>query len=87
MQVKIQGMVERRKTLPEGLNWWDMLSLAQKFSASSLSQFGYEVVFIRHQQGKSLAVLTCFDGIAAISEEGDINTSPRICIRSSSSTT
>jgi len=83
MLVKIQGMVERRKLTPENSVWWEKLSLAQKFSASSLSQFGYELVFIRHQEGKSLAVLQCNNGIAVISQDGEINTSPHVYIRSS----
>jgi hypothetical protein len=31
MQVKIQGIVERRKTAPENSTWWEKLSLAQSF--------------------------------------------------------
>jgi hypothetical protein len=83
MQVKIQGIVERRKTAPENSTWWEKLSLAQKFSASSLSQFGYELIFIRHEEGKNLAFLQCDNGIAIIKEDGEINTSPHIAIRSS----
>jgi len=74
-------LVERRAVQPEHSVWWDKLSLAQKFSASSLGKFGYELSFIRNENGHSLAVLTCRGGIAVISEDGEINTSPNIQIR------
>ena len=61
--------------------WWSKLSLAQKFSASSLGKFGYELCFVRNEHGHSLAVLTCNSGVAVITEDGDINTSPNIKIR------
>ena len=83
MKNSVQGIIERRKTPPEDSTWWDKLSLAQKFSASSLSQFGYDLTFIRYQDGQSLAVLQCNNGIAIISEEGEINTSPHVYIRTS----
>ena len=74
-------MLERRKEAPEQSVWWNKLSLAQKFSASSLGQFGYELSFVRNEQGQSLAVLECSGGIATISEDGEINTSPIVHIR------
>ena len=73
--------VERRTEPPEQSVWWSKLSLAQKFSASSLGKFGYELRFIRQEKGRSLAVLVCNDGVAVISEDGEINTSPNIVIR------
>lgn len=76
-----QPIVERRQESPEQSVWWEKLSLAQKFSASSLGKFGYELSFVRNENGKSIAVLTCHGGVAVISEEGDINTSPSITIR------
>lgn len=76
-----QPIVERRQESPEQSVWWEKLSLAQKFSASSLGKFGYELSFVRNENGKSIAVLTCHGGVAVISEEGDINTSPSIIIR------
>jgi len=74
-------LVERRGEQPEHSIWWGKLSLAQKFSASSLGKFGYELSFIRNMNGHSLAVLTCNGGIAVISEDGDIDTSPNIKMR------
>ncbi|GLX79421.1 hypothetical protein tinsulaeT_27610 [Thalassotalea insulae] len=81
MQSQKQPIVERRHEAPEQSIWWSKLSLAQKFSASSLGKFGYELAFVRHENGKSLAVLLCNGGVAVISEDGDINTSPDINIR------
>ena len=74
-------LVERRGEQPEHSVWWSKLSLAQKFSASSLGKFGYELAFIRNENGHSLAILTCNGGIAVVTEDGEINTSPNIRIR------
>ena len=81
MQSQKQPIIERRHEPPEQSVWWSKLSLAQKFSASSLGKFGYELAFVRHENGKSLAVLICNGGVAVVSEDGDINTSPDINIR------
>ncbi len=81
MQPKAKPMLERRRKTPEQSVWWDELSLAQKFSASSLGKFGYELIFVRNEQEGSLAVLTCSGGLAVITEDGEINTSPNINIR------
>lgn len=81
MQSQNKPIIERRGESPEQSVWWSKLSLAQKFSASSLGKFGYELLFVRNDNGKSLAVLKCNGGIAVISEDGDINTSPNITIR------
>lgn len=61
--------------------WWEQLSLAQKFSASSLSKFGYKLIFIRQELGRRLAVLSCNGKLVVISEDGSINTSPDIILR------
>jgi len=72
---------DRRKESPEVSVWWDSLSLAQKFSASSLGKFGYEILFIRTEDDSKTAVLECNGGLATITEDGDINTSPNIILR------
>ena len=81
MQPENHPIVDRRQEPPEQSKWWSKLSLAQKFSASSLGKFGYELRFVRNEQGHSLAVLMCNSGVAVITEDGDINTSPNIKIR------
>jgi hypothetical protein len=81
MQSQKSTVMERRQEKPEQSIWWDKLSLAQKFSASSLGKFGYELTFVRNENGKSLAILICNGGVAVVYEDGDINTSPDINIR------
>ncbi|GAA5142374.1 hypothetical protein [Thalassotalea piscium] len=81
MQSLTKPIVDRRKEPPEKSEWWEKLSLAQKFSASSLGKFGYELSFVRNENGQSIAVLMCDSGIAVVTEDGDINTSPDIKVR------
>ncbi|GEM_PF-518464 len=62
--------------------WWDLLSLAQKFSANSLFQFGYHLAFIRSTDNGKLAVLIRENNhIAAITEDGELDTNPNIVLR------
>ncbi len=74
-------LLERRQQelVPESL--WNKLSLAQKFAASSLTQFGYDLTYIRNSHVGSLAILLCNDSVATISSEGEIDSSPNIVIR------
>jgi len=81
MQAQEKPMLERRREAPEQSVWWNKLTLAQKFSASSLGKFGYELTFVRNENEQSIAVLQCSGGVAVISEDGDIDTSPTIIIR------
>lgn len=81
MQSVKKPIIERRREPPEQSVWWNKLSLAQKFSASSLGKFGYELAFVRNENGHSLAVMQCNGGLAVVTEEGDINTSPNITLR------
>ena len=83
MQSQKLPTIDRRNQAPEQSVWWSKLSLAQKFSASSLGKFGYELAFVRNENEneRSLAVLLCNGGVAVVSEDGDINTSPDIDIR------
>ncbi len=81
MQTQEKPMLERRREAPEQSVWWNKLTLAQKFSASSLGKFGYELTFVRNENDQSIAVLQCSGGVAVISEDGDIDTSPTITIR------
>jgi len=76
MQPQKLPVVDRRQEPPEQSIWWSKLSLAQKFSASSLGKFGYELAFIRNEKGRSNAFLICNGGTATITEDGEINTSP-----------
>jgi len=61
---------------------WLKLTLAQRFSAMSLTKYGYELLFIRNSCNSSTAVMVLQNGTpATISEDGDINTAPDIYIR------
>lgn len=84
MQTSVQRetLLERRAhASDETSTLWAKLSLAQKFAASSLSQFGYDLVYIRYGNNGSLAILLCNGNAATISIEGEIDTSPNISIR------
>jgi hypothetical protein len=61
---------------------WQKLTLAQRFSATSLTKYGYELLFVRNSCVGSTAVMVLQNGTpATISEDGDINTTPDIYIR------
>jgi len=79
--VSTQATQERRCYTPDQSALWDRLSITQKFSAKSLTQFGYELAFIRHTNDGNLVVLLSNGNAATIDGEGDINTSPEISIR------
>ena len=75
-------LLERRQEmLGDTDKLWESLTLAQKFAASSLAQFGYKLNFIRDFHDTHMAVLSCNDNIAVISKGGEINTHPKIRIR------
>ena len=74
-------LLERRQYNAEQSNLWDKLSLAQKFATSSLTQFGYDLSFIRSSKSGNIAVLLCDSNAATISDDGEINTSPNIIVR------
>ena len=74
-------LLERRQYSPEQSSLWDKLSLAQKFATSSLTQFGYDLTFIRSSKSSNIAVLLCDSNAATISDDGEIDTAPNITIR------
>jgi hypothetical protein len=74
-------LLERRQYTPEEASLWDKLSLAQKFAASSMTQFGYDLSFIRNSNNGSLAILQCNGKTATINGEGEVNSTPSITIR------
>jgi hypothetical protein len=77
-----EELLERRQdTSNNNDELWKNLTLAQKFAASSLTQFGYELKFIRDYHNTHIAILTCNENIAVISKGGEINTHPTIKIR------
>jgi hypothetical protein len=81
MQTQMKPVLERRQEAPEESVCWNELSLAQKFSVSSLGKFGYDLLFVRNYTDYKLAILEGSGGVATIYEDGDIDTSPDIIIR------
>jgi hypothetical protein len=78
---KEDSLERRHIAANEDADVWNNLTLAQKFSASSLTQFGYELSFVRDYNSGSVAVMMCRDNIATISKIGEINTAPTITLR------
>ena len=79
MQTQIVN--ERHQAERDRSLWWSKLTISQKYAANSLTQFGYELSFIRNQNNESLAVMTCSDSVATVNADGDIDSSPNIVIR------
>ena len=73
--------MERRRQVRDLSYFWDMLSIAQKFSVSELQRFGYELTFVRQQEQQRLAVLKAGPKMASIDENGQINTAPSVMLR------
>jgi hypothetical protein len=74
-------LLERRQYTPEQEALWNRLTLAQKFAARSLSQFGYDLAFIRGHRDGNLAVFCCDNHVATIDIHGEINSNPAIKLR------
>jgi len=60
---------------------YDRLSLAQKFSASRLNQYGFKLRFIRGKGLRTLAIFECKDNVATIDSAGEVQISPNIKLR------
>lgn len=77
-----EDIEERRQpALIENNELWEELTLAQKFAASSLTQFGYELNCIRDSDDTHIAILSCNEDIAVISKAGEIDTESNVRIR------
>lgn len=70
----------RRRSLDHH-EWWDSLNYAQKFAASSLYQFGYDIKFVRHLDSGTLVVMCLGKEVVTIDEEGVIDSHPEIRLR------
>lgn len=79
--VEREVLLERRIAQSEQESLWDKLSLAQKFAASSLTQFGYDLAYIRSSQQGNVAILLRDSAVATIADDGEIDTAPTIKIR------
>ncbi len=74
-------LIERRSHQVGFQDLWANLTLAQKFSASSMRKYGYELAFIRASSSGNVAVMLLDDNATTISSDGEINTVPDIVIR------
>ncbi|MDG1750491.1 MAG: hypothetical protein P8I03_02340 [Thalassotalea sp.] len=74
-------LIERRTHQNNFDELWSNLTLAQKFSASSLAKYGYELAFIRCSSSGNVAIMLLDENTTAISCDGSIDTSSDIKIR------
>lgn len=74
-------LIERRHYQANHNDLWTNLTIAQKFSASSLTQYGYELAYIRRSNTESLAIMLLDGNATTINGEGEIDTSPNITLR------
>jgi len=75
------ALIERRQNMEENNEWWEKLTLSQKFSARSLAKYGYELAYIRDSASGNLAVMLQENNVSTIAEDGDIDTNPEINVR------
>ena len=71
---KIHQIHERRQNKPDSVICYERLSLAQKFSASQLTQFGFKLQFIREENSESYAVFICGAQTITVDNSGEIST-------------
>jgi len=81
---KVLSSLHRRRRVIESYEWWDYLNYAQKFSVSSLYQFGYDISFVRKTGHSSIVVMHLNDREATVDEDGLIDTNPNIKTRKGS---
>ena len=55
--------------------------MSQRFAVNGLSQYGYDIAFVRNENSCNYAVMTNGDSIATIDIQGEINTSHKITTR------
>ncbi|MDO6447367.1 hypothetical protein Q4493_16470 [Colwellia sp. 1_MG-2023] len=74
-------LIERRSSQNNFDELWSNLTLAQKFAASSLTKYGYELAYIRCSTAGNVAFMTVDNHVATIEMDGEINTAPNINVR------
>jgi hypothetical protein len=72
---------ERRQTDKDMHHFWEELNLAQKFSVAELQRYGYELKFVRQENNRKTAVLFAGRRMAAIDDDGQIDTQPTVVMR------
>ena len=61
--------------------WWERLSMDQKFGVYQLQKFGYDLAFIRNNPKGAIAVVRRGVEFATVNSEGDVDLNPDIVIR------
>ncbi|MEW6990338.1 hypothetical protein AADZ91_06550 [Colwelliaceae bacterium 6441] len=74
-------LIDRRASQDDFQSLWSHLTLAQKFSASSLAKYGYQLSFMRCYPSGNIAIMQLDNNVTTISCDGDIDTNPSIHIR------
>jgi hypothetical protein len=75
---------ERRQYNPKSSDLWAYLTLEQRHAVSNLSNFGYELKFIRKVEGvHGIAFLFCGENKATVDLDGNIQSDPPFNIRPS----
>ncbi|MGQ4277335.1 hypothetical protein ACQ5ES_09840 [Pseudidiomarina sp. E22-M8] len=73
---------ERRRGKFGSAQWWECLSMDQKFGVYQLSKFGFELAFIRNlPDAGPLAVVRRDRDYATVNQSGEVNLTPELIIR------
>ena len=72
---------ERRRIALNQSQWWERLSMDQKFGIYQLQKFGYDLAFIRNTEDGPLAVARRGHDFATVDGDGEVNLNPDITIR------
>jgi len=78
---KTLSNIHRRRRNVESYEWWDHLNYAQKFSVSSLYQFGYKINFVRKVEHSSIVFMSLDSKDATVDQNGLIDIHPDIKTR------
>ncbi len=82
--LRLKNTVDRynkRSKNIEKFEWWNQLNYAQKFSVTSLFQFGYDIDFIRTTESHSVVIMSLNDANVTVNQDGLIDTQPNIQVR------
>jgi len=78
---KLHQIHERRQKHSERTVCYERLSLAQKFSAAQLTQFGFQLQFIREGPSGAYAVFICGSNSVTVNNSGEINSEANVSFR------
>jgi len=78
---KLHQIHDRRQSQVDSIVFYERLSLAQKFSASQLTQFGFQLQFIRSENSTSFAIFMRGSEVISVDNSGEISTESEIILR------